>query len=125
MNREIFFGMVGKAHYCFYTPLCADCGPWRHAIVANQLSRLQIRVYLMLERLHYDVVKPHCPASLLVGVFLRMLLVRRERQRILKDLLVLWAEPVRIASENLRREEGRNGQEERLAHDRKLLWMKS
>lgn len=79
----------------------------------------------MLERPHFDIVKPHCPASLLVGVFRRMILVRRERQRILEDLLVLWAEPVRRASEDLRCEERRSTQEERLAHDRKLLYRKS
>lgn len=104
--------MVCEAHNCFYASLRADCGPWGHAIVANQLGRLQSRIYLMLERPHFDIVKPHCPASLLVRVFRRMVLVRRERQRILEDLLVLWAEPVRRASENLRSEECRSTQEE-------------
>jgi hypothetical protein len=121
MNREISFGMVREAHNCFYASLRADCGPRGHAIVANQLGRLQIRIYLMFERLHFDIVKPHCPFSLLVGVFRRRDLVRRERQRILEDLLVLWAEPVRRASENLRSEERRSTQEERLPHGQKLL----
>ena len=101
MDRKVVAAVILESHDCL-TPLAhAESRTRRHAIVANKICGLQTLVNLMSKWLDIDLVVVDGVASRSVGVSVERRLVRRERQRVLEDLLVLRTKPFVVASQSL------------------------
>lgn len=104
--------MVPESNNCLASLFHAESGARRQAIVANKPGGLQARVDLLSERLdvYFIVVDGVASGSVCVGI--ERCLVFGKWKGILKDLLVLGAEPFAIASQSLRCEQSSDAQKE-------------